>query len=146
MRQVGPGARLAFGGLCAIAVLHAAPAASDDLGRLFFTPERRAVLERARQSNIREQPQVAEDNLLSINGLVRRSSGKRTVWVNGTPINENSVTPLRGLGAPARIRRRGDPAAPPIPVGTTLNRNTGERRDALNGGAIKVRPDGSQAK
>ena len=53
---------------------------SGQLGRLFFTPERRQNLDRLRQLNIQEQQEIPEDTALTINGVVTRSSGKRTVW------------------------------------------------------------------
>lgn len=54
---------------------------ADTLGRLFFTSAQRAQLER-------EQAQVitADDKPIStpsLDGIVQRSDGARTVWING---------------------------------------------------------------
>jgi hypothetical protein len=56
-------------------------AQADGLGRLFFTPEQRAQLDR---EYARQAP--AEDHhasVLTLNGIAQSSSGARTVWVNG---------------------------------------------------------------
>ena len=57
-------------------------ASADGLGRLFFTPERRQELDRRRQSPL--PPSNAADSTAAyrIDGVVTRSSGKRTVWIN----------------------------------------------------------------
>lgn len=129
--------------LTALAVPGADAWAADELGRLFFSPERRAALDRARLFNVEEKQQVAEGNMLSVNGLVRRSSGKRTVWVNGVAIHENSVTDVRVVGASPRgtvSLVAGENGETRVTVGTTVNRTTGERLDALNGGFVRVTP------
>jgi hypothetical protein len=63
--------------LLTIAIVPTA-SAEETLGRLFFTPERRQALDRQRQLNIQDSKQVVEDPTLTINGMVTRSSGKRT--------------------------------------------------------------------
>ena len=131
--------------LLAVALTPAATA-EEALGRLFFTPERRQTLDRQRQLNIQDsKQQVNEDPTLTINGMVIRSSGKRTSWVNGAPQNENeapggmAVVP-RGKNTGKVIVQAGDSPAANSRVGETLNRNTGESRDLLNDGRIVVKP------
>ena len=69
--------------LCgALLPLHAP--AEESLGRLFFTPEKRAALERSRKLNLRQTQQV-EGETMSLNGVVRRSDGRGTAWINGRP-------------------------------------------------------------
>ena len=45
---------------------------AEELGRLFYTPPQRAALELQH-----------EDNTLTVNGIVQKNGGKRTVWLNG---------------------------------------------------------------
>ncbi len=78
-------ARLVAGAACLVGLAAALPAGAEPLGRLFFTPERRAALERQRQLNIQETQQVIEGATLTVSGVVRRSSGRTTTWVNNTP-------------------------------------------------------------
>ena len=128
-----------------LAVLLAAPASAQELGRLFFTPERREILDRQRQFNIPERTEIPEDPTLTINGVVTRSSGKRTVWINGVAQNNGhadsgvAVTPSRGNPGKVVVRPEDGPAAR-ASVGDTVNRNTGETADLLGGGTLKVRP------
>ncbi len=123
------------------------PAGSEELGRLFFSPERRQMLDRQRQFNIQERKEIPEDPTLTINGVVTRSSGKRTVWINGAAQDDRDVS--SGVIAspraknPARVVVQGSEApAAEIGVGGTVNRNTGETADLLGGGRviIKSRP------
>ena len=76
--------------------------AADSLGRLFLTPEQRAQLEIVRAQRDRRLPVSIETEtaaapvpaapqgpeIVTYNGVVRRSDGKSTVWINGKPVNE----------------------------------------------------------
>lgn len=118
--------------------------AEESLGRLFFTPERRAALDRARQLNIQEQQQVTQTDVVTVNGIVIRSSGKRTTWVNGVPITEKTLPGsirVQPTGRPTAVRVTPDEQPPTtITVGTSVNRTTGERLDGLQGGRLEVKP------
>jgi len=119
--------------------------AEDELGRLFFTPERRQHFDRLRQFNIQQKEEIPADPTLTINGVVTRSSGKRTVWVNGVAQNEREAQ----SGATITPNRK-DPGkvvvdtgeAPPAAarVGDTVNRTTGEATGLLGGGRLQVSP------
>ena len=131
--------------LCALALIGAlgAPASAQELGRLFFTPERRQDLDRQRQLNTQEKHEAAEDPALTIDGIVTRSSGKRTVWINGVAQSETQngaavITPDRSDPSLVLIKSASTPAAR-ARVGDTVNRNSGEATDLLNGGSITVR-------
>ena len=89
----------------------------EPLGRLFFTPQQRATLDHQRlQGNTRSFDQEAS---YTLNGEVRRSSGKNTRWVNGEA--QTGPTP-RGV------------------IGDTYHPSTGEREKLLGSGRIIVRP------
>ena len=114
---------------------------SPALGRLFLTPERRAALDRQRTLNIQEVQQ-AGDPAISLNGVVKRSSGNDTVWINGSPQwSKNRNIEWAGMSAarPEQIR-----ISPPgdlprqISVGDTLYPGSGEILSPLNGGRITV--------
>lgn len=118
--------------------------ADEELGRLFFTPERRQSLDRQRQLNIQEKQEAPADPTLTINGVVTRSSGKRTVWVNGVAQNDNekpsgvAVTPKRNEPGTVVVHTEEAPNAR-AKVGDTVNRNSGEATELLGGGHIGVR-------
>ena len=74
--------------------------AAEPLGRLFYTPAQRAQLETARAQRDRRLPistaPEAETTpqgpeVVTYNGVVRRSDGKSTVWINGKPVTERSA-------------------------------------------------------
>lgn len=123
----------------------AAQEASNELGRLFFTPERRQILDRQRQQNIQQEQDTSADPSLTINGIVTRSSGKRTAWVNDRPQHENEIQSevvlIPNRKDPGRIivQSSESPAAK-AKVGDTVNRNTGESTNLLEGGQIDIRP------
>ena len=125
-------------GVCALAfACLAAPAAAQELGRLFLTPEQRQDLERRRATNRAEEeaPQIKEGPL-TVEGHVARSSGKTATWINGVPQYDsiNSRDPARVTLEP----NVGEPSVS-LKVGQTLERSTGKVRDGLAGGEIKVR-------
>ena len=77
--------------------------AADSLGRLFLTPDQRAQLEIVRAQRDRRLPVTLEaeaapapapvaqgPEVVTYNGVVRRSDGKSTVWINGKPVNERN--------------------------------------------------------
>src|SRR5258706_2965875 len=74
----------------------AGTAMSADFGRMFFTPEQRATLDDARKKNLRieigtenlQPPAAPTAQNLSVNGIVRRSDGKSTVWLNNRAVTE----------------------------------------------------------
>lgn len=80
-----------------IAAVPLAPAA-EPLGRLFFTPQQRATLDTARKQKNRatiatEETQEAAPappvpETITVQGVVRRSDGKSTVWINNRAVNE----------------------------------------------------------
>ena len=119
------------------------PAPAQDLGRLFFTPERREALDRQRQFKVPENPEVPADPTLTINGVVTRSSGKRTVWINGAAQEDGHadsdlvVAPSRGNPSQVLVQPEDGPTTR-VGVGNTVNRNTGEAADLLGGGSIRI--------
>lgn len=146
MQPVAKGGRLPCTLLvCLSLVASSAPLVAEEqaLGRLFFTPERRQQLDRQRELNLLDQQQLPADPTLTIDGVVTRSSGRRTTWVNGNPQNEDdvwsgvTVTPRRGDPGKVLLETSDSPAAR-ARVGQTVNRNSGEATDLLNGGRISV--------
>lgn len=133
--------RLAIGLLCGLLLQSPLSSAADELGRLFFTPERRAALDRQRELNLPQEQQLGENDAWALDGIVLRTSGKRTVWINGTPINEGS--PLLGVKAKrshpgqAKILSGQDETA--LLVGSSVQPATGAVINPLGNGSIRVR-------
>lgn len=117
---------------------------SEPLGRLFLTPERRAVLERQRQLNI-QAAQTLEGSTMSLDGIVVRSSGRNTVWINQRPQTEHALgTGVTTVVAPRNPDRAvltpGEETPASLKVGEAINRGTREKTDNLAGGRVAVNP------
>lgn len=118
-------------------------AAAEPLGRLFFTPERRAALERQRQLNIQEIRPL-EGSTVSLDGIVTRSSGRSTVWINQRPQNESETgSGVTATVSPANPSQAtvapGEEPAASLRVGESINRATREKGSALGEGRIVVK-------
>lgn len=79
--------------------LAAGPAAAEEkLGRLFFTPAERAALDAQRKLAVEmanrpvkkdaDSPKAPPPKMLTLNGVLRRSDGETTIWVNGQAVHE----------------------------------------------------------
>ena len=112
------------------------------LGRLFMTPEWRTALERQRTYNIQETRSL-EGGSIRLDGVVARSSGKTTVWVNNRPQDETAsntgVAATLSRNQPDRaVLSTGSEAPADLRVGATLNRATRETTGGLAEGEIRV--------
>jgi hypothetical protein len=135
-----------------LALSPAGPAAAQELGRLFFTPEQRAALDTRRAARLPDKPAaVAESPTTRVDGYVKRSSGKSTVWVDGEAIPEGLQ--IEGL----RVQRGNDPTRVTVSigesgrrivlrVGETLDRATGEVKDVIGDGEVRIGPGGAQGR
>ncbi|MCZ7563021.1 MAG: hypothetical protein M5U08_03735 [Burkholderiales bacterium] len=119
--------------LAACLLIGAPLATAADLGRLFFTPEQRAELDRRRNTNTVEAAEVVVESLLRVDGHVTRSSGKTTTWINGAP----QYDLYRGRD-PARVAVDDAAARTPVKVGETLDRTRGEIRPTIQPGSIEI--------
>lgn len=103
--------------LALLSMFLAAAASAETLGRLFFTREQRAALERQRQSGRGSMP-VEEAESVRLDGVVRNSSGRTTVWRNG--------------------RAEEGTLQPDLKVGETLDAVSGARSDIVMPGAVRI--------
>ena len=128
--------------LAGMATLVPARAAdTQELGRLFFTPERRATLEHQRAFNVQEA-QTLQGTNMSLDGVVYRSSGKATVWINHQAQNEgeSARTGVNAVVSPktpgSALLAPGEEKPAQLKVGEAMNRATGERNTRLGGGNV----------
>ena len=117
---------------------------AQELGRLFFTPEQRQALDARRRARLPDRPSapaIASPGT-RLDGYVRRDNGKSTVWVNGEPLPETAPEAPR-IGGSGRVTVTvGESGARTgLRPGETLDRGTGEVRDVLPNGEIRVRRD-----
>ena len=135
-----------------LALLSAGPAAAQQLGRLFFSPEQRAALDARRAARLPDKPAaVAESPTTRVDGYVKRSSGKSTVWVDGEAMPDGLQ--LEGL----RLQRGNDPTRVTVTigedgrrivvrVGETLDRATGAVKDVIGDGEVRIGRGGAQGR
>ncbi len=123
------------------ALVPARAADTQELGRLFFTPERRATLEHQRAFNVQEA-QTLQGTTMSLDGVVYRSSGKATVWINHQAQNEgeSARTGVNAVVSPktpgSALLAPGEEKPAQLKVGEAMNRATGERNTRLGGGNV----------
>jgi hypothetical protein len=99
-----------------IVVLGLSPAlvfAQPTLGRLFFTPAERTALDRAPA----DAHASTEPTSRTLNGIVRRSDGQGTVWIDGKP----QVRRLAGTGRVAVKTASGDELGLKVGESTGMN-------------------------
>ncbi len=133
--------------IAALLAFAAAPAAAQELGRLFLTPEQRAALDARRKARVPDKPPVVEavveSPITRVDGFVRRSGGRSTVWLNGVPTPEGAQTeglqvrPGRGP-ASVSVTLGEDERRYELRVGERLDRGSGEVRDVVGEDAIRV--------
>lgn len=87
------------------------------LGRLFFSPLQRSEREQLRQDANAPSP---PDSRQTINGEVRRSSGKNTRWINGLASHDV-------------------PDQAPVAIGESYDLHQGKRESLLRGGRLDIR-------
>lgn len=59
------------------------------LGRLFNTPQQREVLDELRRRHAHISREQTADSI-ALQGIVRRSSGRNTIWINGQPHTDHA--------------------------------------------------------
>ena len=97
--------------ICMSTLAFTPAAQASNLGRLFFTPEQRTQLDHARARNATADGGRA--SVLTINGIVQKHGGPRTVWINGVAQpagNSNERSPdaqpvaVPGKSQPVKIK------------------------------------------
>ena len=123
--------------LLALLILAPGMACADSLGRLFYTPAQRTQLDVARSQrnpiNVPETPTEAAPAppALTYSGVVRRSDGKSTVWINNRAVRDGEA--LSGVAVLGRVRPDGgirlnllpNKGAVDLKVGQTLEVDSG---------------------
>lgn len=118
----------------------------SSLGRLFLTPAERAALDVVRQNSRPPEKIVTPNNaaedeesitdvvappVVSVQGYVKRSDGKGTVWINGQPVQEKSASKDFEVG-----RLQGNTNQVPIKLpstGQTIKLKAGQSYDPTSG-------------
>jgi hypothetical protein len=119
---------------------------AQEMGRLFLTPEQRETLDARRRAKVPDKPGAAPAAPVTrIDGYVQRSGGKSTIWVNGEAQAEGAaqtnarIQPSSGGETSVTVPVGEDARSARARAGQTVDSATGEVRDVLGDGEIKVR-------
>jgi len=115
---------------------------AQELGRLFFTPEQRQALDQRRRARMPDRPSapVVVSPTTRMDGYVQRRGGKSTVFVNGEAIPEHDTSAPRIGSGRATVNVGESGARAGLKPGEVLDRSTGQVRDVLGNGEIRIRP------
>jgi hypothetical protein len=129
---------------CSLAALTAVPTAAqqqEPMGRLFFTPTQRSSLDVARSQRARttlaterteeQQPAVPQEQTITYGGMVRRSDGKSTVWINGKPVTEQES--VGNAAVVGRVGADGSVSVQNPQSGRTVSLKPGQSLELLSG-------------
>ena len=126
---------------CALVALSGPVTAADRLGRLFFTPEERATLDAARmkksQVNLttdaptEKPPAPPAPEVVTYGGLVRRSDGNATIWLNDRAIHGKDVR--AGASVVGKVRPDGSVTLHSQQSGRSVDLRVGQRAELLSG-------------
>ncbi len=123
--------------LSVLPVFHEALAQDEPLGRLFYTARQRAALDaNTRSASERAKKPIPIPPSVTLNGVVTRSDGEQTVWIDGRAYHRNESGELQVItrsGDPAvvEIKVPGVPNRRPVRVGQQLDPVTGETFEAF---------------
>lgn len=131
----------------AAALLACTPASAQELGRLFFTPEQRAALDARRRARVPDKPSpvpIVASPTTRLDGYVRRSDGRATVWVNGAALDDTGpdaprIDPRRSTDGSVSLSVGDSGARARLKPGEVLDRGSGEVRDVIGNGEVKIR-------
>jgi hypothetical protein len=124
---------------CALAAAATPAPAQERLGRLFFTPAQRASLDVARSQRARtalatektEQDAAPVPQTITYSGVLRRSDGKTTVWINNQPVHDRLSA---GAGAiVGRVRPDGSVTLQVPQSGRSVTLKPGQSVELLGG-------------
>ena len=123
--------------LAVLPVNEAALAQDETLGRLFYTARQRAALDaNVRSSSKRAEKPIPIPASVTLNGVITRSDGEQTVWIDGRAYHRTQADDLQVITRPAEpgtaeIKVRGAPRRQEVRVGQRLDPVSGETFEAF---------------
>jgi len=133
--------------------LHAAqPQQAPPLGRLFFTPAERAQLDIARTQKKAPPVTAAAEppapqpapQIVTYGGIVRRSDGRSTLWINNRAVDEKEA--LSALSLKGKVRPDGAVSVQVPQTGGTIDIKVGQSVELQTGRVAEARKPSPESK
>lgn len=127
-------------GTLAAAAISVPASAQERLGRMFFTPAQRASLDVARSQRARaavateksEQEEATPvPQTITYSGVLRRSDGKTTVWINNQPVHDRESAGAAAIVG--RVRPDGSVTLQVPQSGRSVTLKPGQSVELLSG-------------
>lgn len=114
-------------------IIPAAGMAAEPLGRLFFSPAQRNVLDSGKVLT-KAAPVAPAPRTVHLTGVVTRSDAENTVWINGTAYHDSSpdgvqIRTDRAAPESTAVRVPGKSTSTRVKVGQKLDLNSGRIRE-----------------
>ncbi|HEX4985621.1 MAG TPA: hypothetical protein VFV71_06040 [Burkholderiales bacterium] len=120
--------------LLVASLVPASASVAEPLGRLFFTPAQRHMLDAGKYSTPRKTEKPVP-RTMQIDGIVTRSDAESTIWVNGKAYHDGSPEGVR-VGTDPRTPETGSVRVPGkatarVKVGQQLELNSGRIQESF---------------
>ena len=114
---------------------------AEPLGRLFFTPAQRNTLDAGKQLAKPRQAAPNGPRAATLNGVVTRSDGESTVWVNGHSVTRSgspNASASHSDPATARVELQGAGSRVKLKVGQRFDRSTGKVAESYESAPVET--------
>jgi hypothetical protein len=117
---------------------------AEPLGRLFFTPAQRNTLNAGKQLAVPRKGTPSGPRAAMLNGVVTRSDGESTIWVNGNAVSRvgsqgvNASTSASDPAA-ARVELQGTKERIKLKVGQRFDRSTGKVEESYRSAPVDTK-------
>ena len=112
---------------------------AETLGRLFFTPAQRSTLDAGKQLATPRKAAPSGPRAATLNGVVTRSDGESTVWVNGHSVTRTgspNASASHSDPAAARVELQGAGGRVKLKVGQRFDRSTGKVQESYESAPV----------
>ena len=119
---------------------------AEPLGRLFFTPAQRNTLDAGKQLAKPLQAAPNGPRAATLNGVVTRSDGESTVWVNGHSVRRSgspNASASHSDPTAARVELQGAGGWVNLKVGQRFDRSTGKVAESYESAPVNERQSAS---
>ena len=119
---------------------------AEPLGRLFFTPAQRSTLDAGKQLATTRKAAPSGPRAAMLNGVVTRSDGESTIWVNGHSVSRSgspSASASHSDPAAARVELQGAGGRVKLKVGQRFDRSTGKVAESYESAPVDTKQTAS---